>query len=168
MTLNEAILNVLLNQFKKEMNKQAIEMVEQAGYKIIKIQGGYEVKNPNTGRWVSIERGNYSRYIYNNVKTVTVWREDPIRFDFANYLNKELNLAWAELNWNKCDWDTPTYKRMTALKGAKRSIRYAKESIEETKKKIANLQAELERAIRYEIETEQRLEKVRKELGLAK
>lgn len=166
MTLNDAIINVLLNQFKKYMNKEAIEMVEQAGYTIVKVQGGYEVKNPTTRKWVQVEKG-YRWKIFKVGKTVYANRENIKKFDFVNYLNKPINVAWAEVNrvtyWG---YVSPTRAKIDTLKNAKSRIKWQRRDIDEVKQKIANLQGRLESEIRYLVEYENELEETRKKLGL--
>lgn len=167
MTLNEAIINVLLNQFKKYMSKEAIEMVEQAGYTIVKVQGGYEVKNPATRRWVQVETYGYRLKIFKVGQTVRMDRENLKKFDFVNYLNKPINEAWAEVNrvtyWG---YVSPTREKISKLRDAKNRIKWQRREMDEVKQKIANLQGRLEREIRYLVEYENELKETRKKLGL--
>ncbi len=169
--LNNCIKHVLLTQFKKDMYKDAIKQVEDAGFTIVKVQGGYEVENKRTDRWVRIVSGSRYTYIHNNKKTVTVRWDEPILFDFVNFLNKELNMAWAELQWHS--WDNPVglnkYRDMASrLTSAKWDKNYYEKQIKETRQKIAELQAGLEDKIRKAVKAEERLNEVRKELGLSR
>lgn len=164
MTLNEAILNVLVNQFKKEMNPYAIELVKQAGYTIKKITGGYEVGNPTTARWLFIDK----RGKLQTLNGCFAYRKGTrIVFDFVNYLNKPENKEWAQLRREQFwGYVSPTREKTDALRWAKTRVEYRKRDIEETKRKIANLQAQLEREVRDLVGAENNVDKVRKELGL--
>lgn len=169
--LNNCIKHVLLHQFKKDMDKDAIKQVEDAGFTIVKVQGGYEIKNKKTDRWVRIQSGSRYTYIHNNMKTVTIRWDEPILFDFVNFLNKELNMAWAELQWH--GWNNPVglnkYRDMASrLTSAKWDKNYYETQIKETRQKIAELQAGLEDKIRKAVKAEERLNEVRKELGLSR
>lgn len=169
--LNNCIKHVLLHQFKKDMDKDAIKQVEDAGFTIVKVQGGYEVKNKKTDRWVRIQSGSCYTYIHNNKKTVTIRWDEPILFDFVNFLNKELNMAWAELQWHT--WNNPIglnkYRDMASkLTSAKWNANYYAGQIKETRRKIEKLQEELEDEVRRAVLAEERLKTVRTELGLSR
>lgn len=173
--LNNAIFNVLYYQFKKDC-KVSHDIVEQAGYKISKFNGHFNIKNEATDRCVWIEHGSYTSYIKrfsNSNKDVRIegYTFSCTKFDFVGYLEKPRNEVW----WDIINSDyyglgrrgTGYWKR-ERLRTAKNSVKYRKEDIEKIKGQIAKLQEALEKEIRYEIEAEYKLEEVRKELGLVK
>lgn len=170
MTVNEAIYRVITTQFKKDM-REAVEVVEREGYKVEKIEGGYKVRNPETRREVYIS-GN--RYGYRRCIAYGVWNTKRInfedhgaafcKFDFVGNLNKELNYDW----YNRREWMgfQPTREKYQKLYDVKHSIEWKKRDIEGTKKKMMELQKDLERYLRWQIEDEMRLRDLRRELKL--
>lgn len=165
--LNGAILNVLETQFKKDMREGVVQLVEQAGYKVVKITGGYEVKNPATNKWVSIGyRHSYYRYIQNLGRDVRIEYGKKVMFDFINYLEKPVNREWYAIH-NVWGWNTtPTQEKMSALRSAKSAIKSSDRDIANIQKQMEALQKKLIDEVRLQEERKQRLISVRKELGL--
>lgn len=168
MTLNEAIYKVITTQFKKDM-REAVELVEEAGYEINKSDGRFYVRNPKTQRFIE---SKYSQY--RDITTLIGNRGEILKFrytcnchfDFVGYLNKELNHVWYVMRNERAWYVSPTRKKYEKLQEAKRYLRYREEAVEKTKKDLADLQARLERDIEERVRYEQMLAETRKNLGL--
>lgn len=171
MTINEAIYRILTNQFKKDIGTEAFEIIKAAGYETLKNNGRFHIENPATGRCIYISDGyrglkintyaaGFSRYYEIS------YHPEKCKFDFAGYLEKPLNKEW----YNRYKWANfkPTEVKFRALSDARRSLGFDKHRIARIKKQIAELQADLEREIRYEIESEMKLKETRQKLGLIK
>lgn len=171
MTVNEAVEIVITTQFKKEMG-EALEIIKEAGFVARKIDGGWEVFNPETGRevWVSLNRRNWTtrlRYgTYNNKSLEITTNYALKRFDFEGNLRKPLNKEYEKVLEMRRNWKSATRKKYEKLHDAKWSVEWRKKDIENIKKKMEELQKDLEQAIRWEIEEEQRLKETRRELNL--
>ena len=168
MDINEAIYKVMSTQFKKDMG-EALKVVEEAGYTVSKWDSRFYVKNPKTGRELCL-RDTYKGYaVHGNghVKCKFNWGK-TCSMDLVGYLEKPFNNEWYKVQAMQSDWRSATWYKWDRLRSAKWYIKYEKESIEKTKKKIAQLQQELEDAIRSQIRYEQNLVEVRKDLGLVK
>lgn len=164
MTLNQAIYKVITTQYKKDMGED-LEIVKDAGFEVRKITGGWEVYNPETRRSVWVSYNNYKTYIrYGWNKRVEI----SFHFDFENNLRTPHNLDWEYVREQRRDWRGETKKKMERLHDAKWTIGWRKKDIENTKKKIEELQRELMRQMRSEIDAESRLDDLRKELKLKK
>lgn len=179
MRLNDAIVNMLLVQFKNQLENNEVKIIENAGFRITKNDGHFVVETVRDNEYYHREvciKESYRGYrvIAWNGYTQTEYRfndiiEIRLKFDFEGFLNAPVNKAYAELlrtimYANRTD----TQQKMYNLRSAKNFIKYAKDDIEKTKKKIRELQEELERDIRRQVDYEHDLEEVRKELGLAK
>lgn len=173
MTINEAITVVITTQFKKDMG-EALEIIKAAGFEARKIDGGWEVYNPETGRYIFISRNtrrykDYLRYGTFGQKSIEIKNRKIFDvFDFENYMRKPLNKEFYIMRDTRREeeWRSPTRRKYEKLNDAKNSIKYRKEDIIRIKKKIEDLQKDLEREIRWEIESEQTLKNVRRELKL--
>lgn len=168
MELNEAIYKVMSTQFKKDMG-EALRVVEEAGYTVSKWDSRFYVKNPKTGRELCLKEGYKGYNIFGNGdrKSIVPWGTER-RMDLVGYLEKPINHEWYKAQAMQNDWRSATWYKWDRLRNAKWYIKYEKENIEKTKKKIAQLQQELEDTIRSQIRYEQNLVNIRKELGLVK
>lgn len=179
MTLNDAIVNMLLVQFKNQLENNEVKIIENAGFLIAKNNGHFVVETVRDGEYYNREvciKESYRGFkvIVWNGYTQTEYKfkdiaEIRLKFDFVGFLTTPVNKAYAELlrtimYANRTD----TQQKMYNLRSAKNFIKYAKDDIEKTKKKIRELQEELECDIRRQVDYEHDLAKVRKELGLAK
>lgn len=169
MTINAAIYRVLTTQFKKDIGEEALTMIKEAGYEFFKNNGRFHIKNPATERYVYISEGyrglkintyavGFSRY-YN-----ISYHPEKCKFDFAGYLEKPLNSEY----YTRYEWGNfkPTAEKFRTLSNARNNVDYEQRAIIRVKKQIADLQAQLERGIRYKVKYELELENTRKKLGL--
>lgn len=165
MTINEAIYKVITTKYKKDMT-EAKKIVRGAGYTITKCYGNYwDVSNPATGRVVYLTNDNYSYkgFRINYGKTIAVKRGEDCKIDFRAALDKPLNKEWQSLRWVET---RPTKKKYEKLNSAKYSLKWRKQELAETQKKIAELQARLIRETRSIVNAENEVNNVRRELGL--
>ena len=172
MTINEAIAKVMQTQFKKDMG-EALEIVEAAGFVVRKIDGGYEVFNPETKRELFIggRKRGYRVYVYTgtyNGRRVDVDYRNPLltKIDYEGFLRKPYNHDWYKVVSKAQEWRSETRQKYERLQDAKNFVKWEKVDIERTKKKIEELQKELFDDMRRELEAEKRLESIRKELNL--
>ena len=169
-TVNKAIRDVIINQYKKNC-KEAHQLVEDAGYKITKIEGGWRVDNLETGKFVYLNfkdynwRKGYALYrctYYGKTAYVNYSDEAECKFDFVNCLDLNRRRYYECASSNK-ETAVSKYRR---LHSAKWSINYDKKRLAETQKKIEELQKDLVRYAKEIVRDEARLEEVRKEIGL--
>lgn len=179
MTLNDAIVNMLLVQFKNQLENNEVKIIENAGFVISKNDGHFVVRTVRDNEYY--QREVCIKESYRGFKVVT-WNgyaqteykfkdiaDIRLKFDFEGFLNAPINKEYAELRRTILYANrTDTQQKMYNLRSAKYSIKYAKADIEKTKEKIRELQEELEHDIRRQVDYEHDLAKVRKELGLAK
>lgn len=164
--VNKAILKVITNQFKKDC-KNSHDIVEDAGYEIVKIDGGWEVKNAETGKYVYCSKENWrgQRTIYRPANYHKQYFYDPkieCKFDFVNCLDST-KTEYVELYT-----ENKAYTNYRILKDARWSVDYEKQQIDKIQKEIARLQNELSRRIDARVRDELRLAEVKGRLGLAK
>ena len=177
MELNEAICRTLRVQFKKQLTEGELDIIKKAGFGIEKNNGHFTVFTNATN-----EYGNRNVYITEGYKDyrVVAWngfREKVYRFrtytdilekfDFEGFLRAPINEAYRDVYYYE-PYRTPTRDKVRRLKDIKFRITYRKQDIEQVKKQIADLQATLERAIRWEMEAENDLKETRKAFGLIK
>lgn len=179
MKLNNAIVNLLLVQFKNQLENGEVKIVENEGFVISKNDGHFVVgtvrDNEYYHREVCIKesyRGYkvvaWNGYTQDEYKFESV-DEIRLKFDFEGFLRAPINKEYAKLMRN--EWynrRTATQEKMQNLRSAKNYIKYAKSDIEKTKKKLRELQDELENDIRRQVQYENDLAKIRRELGLTK
>lgn len=164
MTINDAIYAVITTKFKKDM-KEAKKVVRGAGYTITKCYGSYwTVNNPVTGKYVYLSNDEYYYKTFDiRGKRIKVKRGEDCKIDFRAALDKPINKEWEALRWIE---RRPTKKKYERLNSAKYSLRWRKQELAETQKKIAELQARLIRETRSIVEAENKVSEVRNELGL--
>ena len=177
MELNEAIYRALRVQFKKQLTEGELDIIKGAGFTVEKDNGHFTVYAEKGGRYgvrhVYINEGyrDYGVIAWNGYRE-KVYRfrtyEDILKkFDFAGFLRAPINEAYRDVYYYE-PYRTPTRDKVRRLKDIKFRIKYRKEDIEKVKKQIADLQATLERAIRWEMEAENDLKETRKTFGLIK
>lgn len=175
MTLNEAIFGVLGTQFKKDMDKEALKMIEEAGYELRKGDGCYYIKNPATNREIYFS-GKYTTQINFN------WYVRPVRlkthafrlchFDFVGCLNKPINYDW--YNLERITEYCPTQEKYGKIKSARWNVNYHTEQVDnivnEKLQKLYKQIEELTRDIQYhaerKIKAQEELEELKKGFGL--
>lgn len=175
MELNEAIFHVLDTQFKKDMDKEALKMIEEAGYEIHKGNGCYYVKNPVTKREIYFS-GTYTTQINFN------WYIRPVRlkahafrlchFDFVGCLNKPINYTW--YNLGRVAEYRPTKDKYEKLKSARWDVNYHTKQVEnivnEKLQKLYKQIEELTKDIQYhterKVKAKEELEELKKGFGL--
>ena len=167
--INRAVYAVISTPLKKNC-KWAIKILEEEGYGVVKAgKYGLGVVNPKTGRYVCIcGRNTYKQTTniwHHSYKTTTT--KCPEKFDYFNCLNTlPNNLYWEHLaNLRR---DTATKARLYRLKEAKRTIQYREQAIQETLKKIEDLQKTLIREAQWLEQQKANLTRVREELGLSR
>lgn len=170
MTTNDAIIRVLFAQYKKD-DTEAFNAVKNAGFSYYKVDGHWVVRNPETDRAVSAREeysytGRHKVRIdtgYYRVNTIRVPKDDVNKVNFVGILLKPVNRAY----WER-PYRTNTQDKVSNLRSAKQIVEWRKQDIARKKKEIAQLQAELERTIRWEFEAEISLADTRRELGLTR
>ena len=170
MNLNEAIYEVIRTQFKKDMG-EALEIVENAGYKVYKASGRFYVRNTAINKEVFLHwnSNGTSCSVYGNNRELCSFRLNEMpRVEFVGYLNKPFNLVWYEVQARMSDWRSPTWYRYSVLADAKSGVEYNEKQIERLTKQIKDFQITLNNCIADRYTRAQRLVNVRKELGLAK
>ena len=179
MRLNDAIVNLLLVQFKNQLENGEAKLIVNEGFLISKNDGHFVVETVRDNEYYHREvciKESYRGYrvVAWNGYTQTEYKfksvdEIRLKFDFEGFLRDPINKEYAKLMRN--EWynsRTVTQTKMQNLRSAKNYIRYAKDDIEKTKKKLRELQAELENDIRRQVQYENDLAKIRRELGLTK
>ena len=179
MELNRAIVNLLLVQFKNQLENGEVKLIEGEGFNIAKNDGRFVVTTYRDGQYYRREvciKESYKGYrvIAWNGYTQTEYKfqnvdEIRLKFNFEGFLRAPINKVYAEVK--RDEWyygKTGTQAKAERLRSAKAYIRYAKKDIEETKAKIRKLQEELEDDIRRQVKYEGELVNVRRELGLIK
>ena len=179
MRLNDAIVNLLLVQFKNQLENGEVKIVENEGFVISKNDGHFVVGTVRDNEYYHREvciKESYRGYkvVAWNGYTQTEYKfesvdEIRLKFDFEGFLRAPINKEYAKLMRN--EWynsRTATQAKMQNLRSAKNYIRYAKDDIAKTKKKLRELQEELENDIRRQVQYENDLAKIRRELGLTK
>ena len=157
----------------------ADKVVEEAGYRVLKTDGRFAVRTVrDNGRVRDIEFGEtYKGYklIAWNGNRQKIYRyntlEDLQKFDFEGFLTAPINTEYAEaeaLNEYRFGGYTDTQRKMNRLRDAKAYIRYKADDIKKYKKQIADLQEQIEDAIRRQVQYEGDLRNIRKEYGLVK
>lgn len=181
MTVNEAILNILMVQFKNQLENNEVAIVKGANFRVEKNNGHFDVCTFRDGsyscRYVYFREGykDYQIVAWNGY-TEKVYHFNSVadirRFDFEAFLNAPINLEyyWVIQNRYNVYWgdNTETKRKMRRLKDAKAFIRYKREDIKKYKEQIAKIQADIESAIRTQVRYENDLAQLRKELGLVK
>ena len=171
MTLNKAMEMVLRTQFKKQV-KEAHKIIEEAGYTINKIQGCYEITNPTTGRFIYIRHNGYrstiSHGIYNSQQRMIKSEADYQKFDYAGCLNKPINKDYYEQIRNEEYSAYHKSEAMQKLKSAKWSLKYEEDRIARIQKEVEKLNQELIRAAMAKARAIDKLNEVRKDIGLRK
>jgi len=173
MTINEAIAKVMATRFKKDMGED-LEIVKEAGFQVEKWDGEWMIRNPETNRTVVIKSNGYRAWIeYGSVKTlrkeVNVRKLYETKFDFEGCLRKPLNRDWYYLeDARRYDGRSATKVKYDNLDWKKKTLKWRREDVEKTKKKIEELQRELFREMQSVVEAEKELERVRKDLKLKK
>ena len=180
--INKAIFHVITHNIPKKEMKEECRLIKKQGYEVYK--GGrhnWVVRNPVTNKYVSAEKSwrevtlyNNGRFAYKvNIEGCNYIREyfDRCHVDFVGILEKPVNKDWFWVLDNQRigrDWwyRTPTQNKFTRLKSAKSDIGYKAREIKEIQKKIEELQKDLIRAVAEKVRRENRLNEVRKELGL--
>ena len=164
--INDAIYKVVTTQFKKDA-KESHRIVEEVGYKIIKCDGSFKVRNPETYRYVQVE---FSHGYFYNAKVYTVSgckyfrAEDGLKaFDFVGQL---------ETTRKVYDEPDPDYYESEAvikhsqIKSMDSLAKCYDNDIKTTLEKIAKLQEDLIRYTEYKIEYETKARNLRKKYGL--
>ena len=172
--LNDAIINVLTHQFKKDVPKSH-RTVENAGYVIYKVNGHFVVKNPKTDRNISVTQSHRYRYryfaeygYYSKHQKYCNTMDDVRKIDFVNCLNTPINSEYYS-TFNAVPTIKKKYsKYRSGLHDAKWDIDYYNSCIERYKKEIEKLNNELIRCARERGKAEEKLSGIRKELGLTK
>lgn len=175
MTLNEAIFGVLCTQFKKDMDKEALKMIEDAGYEIHKGSGCYYIKNPVTKREIYVKYSYYGNYRIN-----FNWYRQEARFeigngcpfDFVNCLNKPINTMW--YNLGRVSEYRPTLDKYEKIKRARWDVNYHKREVEnivnEKLQKLYKQIEELTKDVQYHterrVEAQEELDELKKSFGL--
>lgn len=172
MTINEAIAKVMTTQFKKDMG-EALEIVKTAGFQVEKWNGEWMVRNPETNRTVVINSNGYRVWIeYGSVKTlkkeINVRKLYETKFDFEGCLRKPLNRDWYYLEYERRNDRSATKVKYDNLDWKKKTLKWRREDVEKTKKKIEELQRELFREMQSVVEAEKDLERIRRDLKLKK
>lgn len=184
MELNQAIFYIITHNIPKKEMKEQVKLVKNAGYRIEK--GGrhnWYVENPVTRKYVSADVGYSEITLYNNGRfaykidihdcqyRTEYW--ERCHTDFVGIIDKPVNNDWLwvldhkDIGTVRCWWrNTPTQQKCERLKTAKHYVGYRVRDIKETQKKIEELQKELIRLAGEKVKEEQRLNEVRKELGL--
>ena len=177
MTINEAIYRALRVQFKKQLTEGELDIIKGAGFGIEKNNGHFVVHTNANNRY-----GNRNVYIDEGYRDYRViawngYRERIYRFatyadilekfDFEGFLRAPINEAYRDVYYYE-PYRTATKDKVRRLKDIKFRITYRKQDIEKVKKQIAELQENLERAIRWEMEAENDLKETRKAFGLVK
>lgn len=169
-SVNGAIYDVITNQYKKDC-KDSHQLVEDAGYKITKIEGGWRVDNLETGKYVYTS-GKYSWYnkgykVHRNTyfgKCAYISEvKANCRFDFVACLDCERKVFYPDFS----RYPNKALEQWDILYNAKWSLKFDKQCLEDTKKKIEALQKDLIRYSGNIVRSENNLKEVRKELGLA-
>lgn len=168
--VNDAIYDVITKQFKKDC-KEAHQLVEDAGYRIVKIEGGWKVSNPETGKYVFVRTYNWYRRGYEICRNTTFGKlayanevKADCKFDFVGCLDCERQPL--RENWSR--FPNKALEQWDRLSDAKWRINWRKKSLKETEEKIEQLQKDLIRYAREIANAENDLKAVRNELGLAK
>lgn len=184
MTINEAIAKVLTTQYKKDA-KEAHEMVESAGYKIWKRDGDWWVKNEKTNRWVYMPydwhykyKGSWTLHT-NNTKADYGCRQlrypetKPIPIDFERLLATPYNKEWYMVRKVAEDyeyWKGAKSEKYYTFTEAKRTLANDKRYLADAKAKLESDIKKLMREVEYYTEKKardsERLNNLRKELGL--
>ena len=159
--LNNAIFLVLFKQYKKEA-KEAHSIVGEAGYKIEKWDGSFEVKNPKTARYLHIHWGDYSgtlnmRSGSKRFKTT----EELKRVDFVGQLDTTREVYFAP-----DEYESEALRKYSDIKHQDSMAELYDNDIKQTLKKIASLQDDLIRYTRWKAEYEAKAKECRKEYGL--
>ena len=159
MTINEAIFTVLTTQFKKDA-PEAFKMVESLpGCRVDKYQGSFDIRNTETNRWISGRQVGWRGY-YICLNNTKIEEENAKKIDFYGFLFCERKRYYEPYI------ESEAIKKYKELKSKKWSVDYAIRDLEETRKKIARLQSDLERYVLSKYKREEELEKYRKEIGL--
>lgn len=170
MTLNEAIIQVITNKYKKDA-KEAHKIVEDAGYKINKVDGYYHVSSSSTYRYCyAFYSGHYDKgqrwciYWGSNVRGSKIHWGDPanIKIDFTNLLNTRYNNVAHEQSPSH----SPAVEKYQSIRWKKYTIKQDEKYIQDTLNSIANLNAKLISATELKAQHEMELANLRKENGL--
>ena len=164
MTTKEAIISVMLKQFKKDA-KEAHAVVEAAGYTIYKNDGLFHVKNRKTSRDLCIKETYFGWLLKGNYGETTVKFNslEDLKFDIEGYLQTPY----------KKDFDySMTYRNKASMKystlqSIKSSVDYEDKKVNEILNKIKQLNEDLVWHTTYRERKKTELEALRKEYGLA-
>ena len=183
--LNNAIFTVLKTQFKKEA-PEAFKTVEQAGFKIEKYNGTFEVKADNFKsvqlmKWNSLQYRIYLRFSYNqNVQHNCFYYRNPCPIDFVGYFESPIkkrenpyyhNIGWGK--WKDCSDAVASYyilihNKQKAINSIKADIQRERERIASLQRQISNCMDNIERYYKDIAEHEKQLNDNRREFGLSK
>ena len=174
MTLNQAIIQVISNQFKKDA-KEAHTQVEAAFYKIEKYNGHYRVTNPATHRYCYIV---YSGHYMKGDRWVLYWGStgqgrkehygDPadIKVDLVNMLNTPYNKYMYECEWEHDGNRSEAMQKYVHLKSLKRDYQTYDVGMTQVLKDIDDLQKKLIKYTEQRVNCMTKLNNYRNEIGL--
>ena len=181
MTINDAIYNVLKANYKKDLVKGELKILERYGFTAKKESGRFRVYviNGNEMREVSLYDGykEYKVQVYNGITYIAYrFKTDEDRatkFNYFGFLTKPVNRDYIKMLEYRGEryvysGHTPYLKKKYKLNTTKHSVECARERVTTIEKQIADLQRQLEDAITNRVRLEMELRCVRKEFGLIK
>ena len=174
MTINEAIVKVLLTKYKKDA-PEAFKMLEEAGYELVKNDGRWWVEKKQYPAELSYPHWKHVRFVeatsyYQKYKGEIVNErgryikiydyKDLYKIDFEKMLNK----PYVDRRVKSSKWE---YRR-EALTSAKWGVSYESERVKEAQNKMRSAMSNFESAVRALERDKANLERLRKEYGLTK
>lgn len=165
-SLNQAIYNVCVNPRKSDA-KEAHKLVESYGYETFKLNGRWYVKNPKTGRELSISAYDYgSNFIVNKVNVIGCRAYRTTNFDFVGYLNCNRKYRGRYPIGNTAR--SEAHRKYNLLRQAKINVKYGEDDVQFHKVQVDRAMEKLEEAKQVLDVFKGEVEKLRKEYGLTK
>lgn len=168
MKLNEAILVVISNRYKKNA-AAAHKIVEAAGYIIDKNHNHYTIRNPKTGRYVYMDL-LVSRFCLNWGSLGFGSKEyrflNDIKFDFVNMLNTPYNHDGNPYSYTNTFEKSKAKERYAQLRRYKRNVTRQQDAVDLLLQQIADLQHKLVGEVEVKVKCETDLNEYRAKCGL--
>ena len=127
-TLQNAIITALHTQYKYEA-PAVFDIIKRAGYETRKQNGYWMVRNPETYKVIYLTC--YGNYVCVGNRRIDVERLPKV--DIVNYLNKPQNREYYNDNTG---WNTPTKRKVSDLRWAKRRVANCEADIERLSKEL--------------------------------
>lgn len=171
--LNAAIIDVMIHQFKKDM-KESYKIVENAGLRITKYDGKFNISNDATHRWCYMTRiwdswkGGYRYDVHwgvtngNGRKSYKTNDPKTIPFDFYRMLNMAYGVSLYNYSYR-----SPAVEKGERIRSKKYVIKSGQREIEVIKERIRKDQEKLISLVREVEEDKYELKELKKKYGLS-